>query len=783
MRPSQLGRLLPASLLAVCVLSGCAHQAPPPLDPSVVKPIEVVDAAPAAAQEKQRDANAETAGPEAKRYALLVGCTTYVHLPPRVHLKGPANDVKLLSDRLQKLYKFPARNILILSEAEGARDPQQLPSRENIERAFKRLAEKADIGVQIVVLLSGHGEQQLEPNPPPDLRYAEPDGLDEVFLPRDAKLPEKRGDPFPNAIVDDEIRVWTGNIVKKGASLWLIADCCHSGTILRGDPNIVPRCLPPEMSVPPKVRAKAKADAAKRGVQVRGGAPHSPFRLEPEDEETGKRLVAVAAAQSSEKTFEMPFPGDGPNDPWQGLLTWTVCEVLSQAKTPPTYRELVQRVRLEYDRMGGNLPTPVVDGKDLDREVLGEKEFPGRSRFVLAGNGDVGWKVTGGKLHGFNSGTIFEVYPINQKNSAGHVRITTSRLLDADVAPCTAEGKDATLELKPGWPCVPRVLNYGNLRLKVAADVVEEHRTLPTTEEEARTLREKHKNVRAQLVQDLRKLAAEKNAPLEVVEGTVRPDWIVRADARGSVQMLPAQGVELPDADGKAETPSKSQLLLGPYAPDVRVKKLRDALRGIARAKNLIGLADPKDQIRTGNTVKLGVEILRCRDADPESGEPIRFQKEALVLKSGDLIAFRVKNLGKAKNIFVTLLFVDGGYGIRPLYPREDDAADALAPGKSVVTGVLKVTAKTTGRERLLAIGIQSRTPVDFTCLAQPSLREARATVGGSRGPESLDTPLGQLMLNASYAEGGRRDLVDAFIDNHAIDVISWEVVPGANPK
>src|SRR5262245_59571847 len=116
-----------------------------------------------------------------RRHALLVGVTRYPALPPKFQLEGPANDVELLRRTLGERFGFPAADIVILTEPGR---PQRRPTRSNIQREFRRLAAAARPGDQVVILLSGHGSQQPESDPP-DPVHPEADGLDETFLPAD----------------------------------------------------------------------------------------------------------------------------------------------------------------------------------------------------------------------------------------------------------------------------------------------------------------------------------------------------------------------------------------------------------------------------------------------------------------------------------------------------------------------------------------------------------------------------------------------------------------------
>ena len=210
----------------------------------VEAPAKLVVASPA--QEpagRTLDAKSEPAPPghAVTRRALLVGVTKYDHLPRDRNLDGPSHDARLMGRLLRERYQFPAEGIVTLTEDEGS--PARRPTRANIEREFRRLADQAREGDQVVVLLAGHGARQPESNPP-DPAYPEPDGIDEIFLPADVSPWKGERERVPNAIVDNEIGAWLRAITAKRAYVWAIFDCCHSGTMTRGIEVV--RELPPE---------------------------------------------------------------------------------------------------------------------------------------------------------------------------------------------------------------------------------------------------------------------------------------------------------------------------------------------------------------------------------------------------------------------------------------------------------------------------------------------------------------------------------------------------------
>ena len=85
--------------------------------------------------------------PKLDRHALLIGVTNYPKLDSSLWLEGGANDVLLMHRLLTEKLGF-AHAVVILSEAEGAKDPKKLPTRENIKRECEELAPRVPAGGQ-----------------------------------------------------------------------------------------------------------------------------------------------------------------------------------------------------------------------------------------------------------------------------------------------------------------------------------------------------------------------------------------------------------------------------------------------------------------------------------------------------------------------------------------------------------------------------------------------------------------------------------------------------------
>jgi hypothetical protein len=288
-----------------------------------------------------------------ERRALLVGVTQLLDpvLAKNFNLRGPANDVELFRRLLQQPpFGIPAANIRSLTGLPA--DLTRRPTRANIEREFRSLRDAAKPGDQIVILMAGHGSQQPANR---DSTDDEPDGLDEIFIPADAGPWDRTDRRVTNAIVDDDIRRWVTDIRGRGASVWMIFDSCHSGTMTRGAPETFERerQIPMAALVP-----RDEIDRAASAALSTRGRPESSSRLGLG--ESAGEISALFASNMVETTPERPMPDD--SGPVHGLFSYTIASLLSQSTSAMTYRELVLRVMQQYRALGRVAPTPMFEG-------------------------------------------------------------------------------------------------------------------------------------------------------------------------------------------------------------------------------------------------------------------------------------------------------------------------------------------------------------------------------------------------------------------------------------
>ncbi|HEV2969682.1 MAG TPA: caspase family protein [Pirellulales bacterium] len=705
----------------------------------------------------------------ARRFALLVGCTKYDN-NRSFRLVGPGNDVELLRTVLVDKFKFPAENIVVLSEKVGGRFR---PTHDDIAREFAELAKKSGSGDQVVVLLGGHGSQQPEQNPP-DLRYPKPNGRDQIFLPADIGIWNGgKQQSVVNAIPDHELRKWTKAVTATGASLWLIVDSCCSGATLRGDET--PRKVSPEdLAIPESAFAEA-ADRARQRGGTRGGGdePAHLFELD----EQSPNFVALYAARPDEPTVERPFPIDGENQQNHGLLTYTVCEILERAAGDLTYAELHKLICDRYTQMGRTTgPKPLIEGLAREREVFGTA-VPGRSQFNLLQNPSGGWKLNAGRLQGLTAGSILAVYPPRDRKNAdqaiGHVRIKLANTLDSTVVPYDYGGLPTPAEddLVPGARCELVYMDYGALRLKMAVDKLANARDKKVVAADLIARLE-------QADRELRELAGKPGALFMLVDRGQRPDWVVQARGK-EIVLLSADAADI-EGDLPAETPR--------FVVPARsaAKALAEYTSHIFRAQNLLNLTSPGTQIhrvaRDANglatdatAIDVEVEMLKLRDENDTQGTPIRAEGHEVTVPAGQWVAWRINNHSHFK-IDVTLLFVDSEFGILSAFPRAGSGTDnMITPGGHILTGQATTTPTTYNLDQMVVIATKSEgQPIDFSVLEQSNLAAVRGALRGAGDP-TLDSPLGQLCQNALYGTGGTRGL-EMKVNTHQMYLMSWRV-------
>ncbi len=682
----------------------------------------------------------------AARYALLVGVSSYPSLEQRFQLHGPANDVPLLRSVLLQR-GFRDQDIRVL--ADQVKESQGDPTRSGILNELKTLAGKVQKGDFVFLAFAGHGSQQPAQNLGP--ANPEPDGLDEVFLPRDVGKWSGANQAVENAIVDDELGAAITAIRNRGAFVWAVFDTCHSGTITRGieDPAIRYREVrPQELGVPAAALDKAAQAAAKlfpRGTGADAAAPMSALQTAKANADAGG-FVAFYAAQSWELTPEAPMPANldagDPRKHEHGVFSYSVAEALAMNPTL-TYRQLGEQILHRYRAQMRGQPTPLYEGTSLDAPVFGTQVGPQILQWRIE-HTKSGLMVPAGTLHRLGDGAIFSVVanPGDPDSAAlGFVQAGKVELLQSAVTPIARDGKPA---LDPS---------------KLPAEAY------------------------ARLVQPNASLALRVSLP-----PMLKPDSKAQAEARAVVQRLSKQKVDgLAASWVGANEPGEVRLLLrdehlwflpataelveqGPHktisielankSPDQVAELTVATLRSIARATSLLKLAT----MTGGTAVAQGVNLRLAYERQGKSFE-IR-SSEVPALRQGDKLKLSVNNT-LSRPVDVNVLLIDSRYGIQHVMLERFEPRSQL----SVDIGDIDTT-DTSGREGIVTIVTEAQEgqpQADFRFLSQPTLA---ATRGGGQ-------PLMDLFEAAGFAPERTRGLSAPArtLSTTSLRLFSWDAL------
>lgn len=270
------------------------------------------------------------------RRALLIGVGDYAvndaggaaGLAVPADLKGPANDVALLSRVLTTRFAFAPENIVTLVDDRA--------DRAHILSALADLVAEADAGDVVYIHFSGLGSRVA------DVSGDESDGWDDTILPHDARMPGVAD------ITDDELEAILGGL--RTANALVVLDAGH-------DP------MP---------------TAAGSEVRVRAAGQDSRTELYADSDATvsnpaGSRFVLMNAAAPGQYALESPIDGGPPF----GWFSWSLARALDVIDQNLSVREARDRAAQAVDNLGirTGLRAPEIDVQGeqalLDRAVLG----------------------------------------------------------------------------------------------------------------------------------------------------------------------------------------------------------------------------------------------------------------------------------------------------------------------------------------------------------------------------------------------------------------------------
>lgn len=688
----------------------------------------------------------------AERLAILVGVSEYESLPRERQLMGPVNDVRLMREVLLRR-GFEEDRIRILADKVAGAD---LPTRENILNAVKKLARTAKRGDFVFLYFAGHGSQApTGDDVPPE--YRKPDGRQEIFLPRDVGRWDKTITRVRNAIADHELTAIVDQVRAKGAFVWAVFDACHSATFVRGSAEgttAVERYVPPdELGIPLAAFAQSSVEfnAPSRGMLAESQAEATRSQ-DARSDKTAAGFVAFYAAQQFETTPEQALPEDSDDRKVSGLFTFWLAAAVGKADDV-TYRQLAGFVRQQYAARNRQVPTPQFSGTHLDAKIFGDspaarvREWPLERR-----GGELG--VAAGLLEQVAEGSILAILPsplAKHDAAIGYVRVQTADLLRSSVVVVAFRGKP--------------VLDVDQIPKGSITRLVQQ-----STDH---TLRAVYDPPKATTV------GAPSASSLDPKRLVFPPGTRVRW-----VSASEAYDIRIEQSDGKfwLLAPGSRLVRIGPHAtqsveagkPGTSAALIANLVR-IAKAVSLLRLANALNMGNGRSSLKLQVFVKRADSS--AAADPVAVPE----VTDLDKVEVVVENTHERLNFDISAFYLDSGYCITAIPPRSSSnramsLANSTGGSRLAFPFTINPQAEgaTYGLERLVVIGMPSESGRSAVDLGQLAGNCSETQRGGSSDGNAV--ALGEALLERGEVESTRGPTPVTSNRPHS-DVISFKVV------
>jgi len=555
----------------------------------------------------------------AARRALLVGVSELANQSPSLWLQAPRNDVVLMRDALQRQGFAPGEIAVLADGVAGA----ALPDSRAIHDALADLLARSGSGDFVLLYFSGHGTRVRDRAK----AYAEPDGLAENFLARDALLPPGGGDmPLAGGLRDVDVDGWIRAFLARGVFVWSVFDTCAATSMTRGARGLSSGTADADIDdVDDPVRFRGirldQLAQAPAGTPLPADLAPPPWPPVPR-----ARYVAFFASESHQVTPELRLPRGDRAARQQGLLTWAVAQAM--ARRPATFRDLYnQVVSLQAPVIGElaprfptrELPSPVAEG-NLDLPLYGAAPTPLTTRPAWPAR-RVGAQlaVSAGRLDGLEAGQPVRVLATLD---GGAQRTATVALADVDIGSAQLPVPPALAELSDDalWSVVP-VAESPSAQLRVGGGVA-----LPAA------------------------ISLAWPAAIRAVRGGEAAD-VVLARAGDGAQV-------------RIVSPDLAALLNEQGAPLADEDALRTYLQALAELKWLghlqrLAQGGRLDGFDATIEVWAGSQLLRSQPAEAAGGAP---------LGPGERASLAVRN-ASGQSLDLVVVGIDAGGAIRQVYP------------------------------------------------------------------------------------------------------------------
>lgn len=218
--------------------------------------------------------------------ALIVGIN-YLTTPTQLY--GCINDTSNLQNYLTTKYNFNANNVCVLTDYTIVK-----PTRQVILKKYKDLLINAKSGEKLFFTYSGHGSYRT------DVNNDEKDNKDELLITIDQQ-----------SISDDELKLIINENLPDDVTLFILFDCCHSGTLMDLKYNYL-----------------CSNDLANDAVEINESSS-----------ETKSNVFLISGCFDSQTSADAFI-----DNKYQGALTWSFLKVITE-HTNLTWKDLLINMR------------------------------------------------------------------------------------------------------------------------------------------------------------------------------------------------------------------------------------------------------------------------------------------------------------------------------------------------------------------------------------------------------------------------------------------------------
>lgn len=344
----------------------------------------------------------------AQKKALIIAISDYPATGgwPATHAD---NDLSLV----EKAFKRQQFSVQMLSN--------QKATASGIREALASLYENAKAGEIIILHYSGHGQQLVDTN------GDEADGLDEAIVPYDApKNVSQNAYKGEKHILDDELGMWVGKMKQrlgKSGQLFVLLDCCYSGTGTRAGAQSISRSAPPivpESFVPRSgIEANFLSSDINSATRSSANNPTASF-------------VLFTGSSAPQQNYEVK----GADGLFYGALSYALAESLENLSTTETYRTLFKKTAESITRRTVT-QTPTSEG-DLETVLFGGKFTASSSGFAVITDGveklQKTVRIAAGYLNGISTNTLIGFWNSGSARGEGKSAVINGKVTRVELA-------------------------------------------------------------------------------------------------------------------------------------------------------------------------------------------------------------------------------------------------------------------------------------------------------------------------------------------------------------